>query len=198
MPLHPWSEPGFWTLLSLFSSPLLSLQKQKSGASLNVAEVHRSNLYGKICRCSTDRTDTIYSCVPEHMECWLLMPNPPLEILKNKEFSAGFSAFAFMKILMYFVIFVSCIENIHRNMLLLSKASLALLRIDVPASLCFLLYQSSSLTAHLLYFRFIRRFRPTLCDLASQCMSSDAMLNALATDAVNLLWHRVRPFCVAE
>lgn len=53
-------------------------------------------------------------------------------------------------------------------------------------------------SAHLLYFRSIRRFRPALCDLATQCMSSDAMLNALATDAVNLLWHRVRPFCVAE
>lgn len=63
------------------------------------------------------------------------MQNPPPETLKNKELNAGFSAFAFMKILMYFVIFVPCIENIHRNVLLLSKASLALLRIDVPASL---------------------------------------------------------------
>lgn len=91
-----------------------------------------------------------------------------------------------------------CIENIPGNVLLLSKASLALLGIDVPASLCFPLYQSSSLTAHLLYFRSARRFRPALCDLASRCMSSDAMLNALATDAGNLLWHRVRPFCAAE
>lgn len=46
MPLHPWSEPGFWTLLSSFSSPLLGWQKQsfKSGASLNAAKVHCSNL----------------------------------------------------------------------------------------------------------------------------------------------------------
>lgn len=70
---------------------------------------------------------TVYSCVPEHMERWLLMQNPPPETLKNTEFSAGFSAFAFMKILMYFVMFVFCIENIHRNVLMLSKASLALL-----------------------------------------------------------------------
>lgn len=68
-------------------------------------------------------------------------------------------------------------------------------RSSLSLSLCFRGYQSSSLTAHLLYFRSIRRF---LCDLASQCMLLDAMLNALATDAVNLLWHRVRPFCVAE
>lgn len=37
-----------------------------------------------------------------------------------------------------------------------------------------------------------------LCDLANKCLSSDATLNALAADAVNLLWHRVRPFCEDE
>lgn len=36
-------------------------------------------------------------------------------------------------------------------------------------------------------------------NLASKCTSSDTVLNALATNTVNLLWHRVWPsFCTAE
>lgn len=113
-------------------------------------------------------------------------------------------------ILMRFVISVFSIEAIHRTVpfhtpalsssALLSRASLAsILKFNISDPLRFHGQQSSSLTDHLLYFWSVWLFRFfALSDLASKCTSSDATLNALAADAVNLLWHCVRPFCAAE
>lgn len=112
-------------------------------------------------------------------------------------------------ILMHFAVFEFSIEAIHRtvhfhppalsSVALLFKASLAFLKFNIPDPLCFHGQQSSSPPSQIICFKFDPSgfFGFSLCDLARECMSSDARLNALAADAVNLLWHRVRPFCAA-
>lgn len=159
VPTYQWSV---WLLnfAVLISSLLLCWQKQtsRSGSSLNVAVTHLFNLYGKICRCRTDRPDIIYFSVAKFS----------LETLKDTGVQSMFSSFSFIKIwtffllllerldymrnikqrnsffviLVHFVIFVFCIETIiHTPALsmsvLLSRVSLALLRLNIPDSLCF-------------------------------------------------------------
>lgn len=168
----------------------------------NFAEIPAFNLYGKICRCRTDCTDIVYFCVPQPRV--LIHPLPPRSVpIFCFCFTEKFSFYCAMSLAdLYYEHYTEafCYSLAIPNICIFSWSHTQKQPCCPGLRSAFQTRAASTGDSHprsqiILFISDLSSFLGfALCDLASKCMRSDATLKALATDTVNLLWHRVRAF----